>query len=63
MAYSDDLKVVSVESLMQDKDQTGVWGRPLKISDIRCLISGVNWGNLDYLFIDTPPVPGKNCLP
>lgn len=62
MAYSNDLKVVSVESLIQDRDQTGVWGRPLKISDIRWFISSVNWGSLDYLFVDTPPGPGEELL-
>ena len=62
MAYSNDLKVVSVESLIQDRDQTGVWGRPLKISDIRWFISSVNWGSLDYLLVDTPPAAGEGLL-
>lgn len=60
--YSDDLKVASIESLMQDKDDTGGWGKPLKISDIRRFMSGVNWGRLDYLFIDTPQGPGEKLL-
>ena len=62
MAYSDDLKVASIESVMQDIDKTGVWGKPLKISDIRRFISNVNWGSLDYLFVDTPPGPGEGLL-
>ena len=62
MAYSDDLKVASIESVMQDIDEIGVWGKPLKISDIRRFISSVNWGSLDYLFVDTPPGPGEGLL-
>lgn len=60
--YSDGLKVASIESMVQDKDQSGIWGIPLKTSDIRRFISSVNWGRLDYLFIDTPPGPGQEVL-
>jgi len=62
LLYSDDLKVAAIESLMQDMDETGVWGKPLKISDIRRFISSVNWGSLDYLFVDTPSGPGEGLL-
>ncbi len=60
--YSDDLKVASIESVMQDIDETGVWGKPLKISDIRRFISSMNWGSLDYLFVDAPSGPGEGLL-
>jgi Mrp family chromosome partitioning ATPase len=60
--YSDDLKVASIESLMQDIDETGVWGKPMQISDIRRFISSVNWGSLDYLFVDAPSGPGEGWL-
>ena len=62
VAHSDDLKVASIASVMQDNDETGVGGKPLKISDIRWFISSVNWGSLDYLFVDTPPGPGEELL-
>ena len=62
MAYSDDLKVASIESVMQDIDETGVWGKPPKILDIRRFISSVNWGSLNYLFVDTPSGPGEGLL-
>ena len=62
MRYSDNLKVASIESLMKDIDETGGWGNPLKISDIRRFISSVNWGSLDYLLVDTPPGPGEGLL-
>ncbi len=60
--YSDDLEVASIESLMHDEDETGVWGRSPNTSDIRRFITGVNWSNLDYLFIDTPSCPGEALL-
>ena len=62
MTYSDDLKVASIECVMQDIDETGTWGKPLKISDIRRFILSVNWGELDFLFIDTPAGPGEKLL-
>jgi ATP-binding protein involved in chromosome partitioning len=61
-AYSDKLIAVSIESVMHDQDGTGVWGNPPKISDIRRFISSINWGSLDYLFVDTPPGPGDRLL-
>jgi Mrp family chromosome partitioning ATPase len=47
---------------MQGIDETGVWGKPLKTSDIRNFISNVSWGSLDYLFVDTPSGPGERLL-
>ena len=60
--YSDRLKVASIESMVADKGESGIWDRPLKISDIQRFISSVNWGRLDYLLIDTPPGPGQKVL-
>ena len=60
--YSDNLKVASIDSVLHDIDETGIWEKPLKISDFRQFISGVNWGSLDYLFVDTPPGPGEGLL-
>jgi Mrp family chromosome partitioning ATPase len=62
LPYSDGLKVASIDSLMLDLDETGVWGKPLKISNIRSFISSVKWGNLDYLFVDAPSGPGEGLL-
>jgi Mrp family chromosome partitioning ATPase len=60
--YSDGLKVASIEAMIKDKDESGIWDRPLKISDIRRFITRVNWGRIDCLLIDTPPGPGQNLL-
>lgn len=62
ISYSDTLKAASIESVMQDKEDNGLWEKPLKISDIRRFISGVSWDSLDFLFVDTPPLPGEEFL-
>ena len=61
-AYSDNLKVVSIESLSQDPDDAVIWRGPLKMHVIRQFISDVHWGQLDYLIIDSPPGTGDEPL-
>ena len=61
-AYSDDLKVASIESVRQNNDATGAWAKPLKLSKVQRFISCMNWDRLDYLLIDTPSGPGKELL-
>jgi ATP-binding protein involved in chromosome partitioning len=60
--YSDHLKVISMESLMHDRDQAIIWRGPVKHSAIRQFIGDVNWGTLDYLIIDSPPGTGDEPL-
>ncbi|OGR21357.1 MAG: ATPase [Desulfobacula sp. RIFOXYA12_FULL_46_16] len=59
---SDTLKVVSVQSLMQDKDQAIIWRGPAKTGMIRQFVSSVEWGDLDFLVIDAPPGTGDEPL-
>lgn len=61
-AYSDNLKVVSIESLAQDQDEAVIWRGPLKMHVIRQFISDVHWERLDYLIIDSPPGTGDEPL-
>lgn len=60
--YSDNLKVISIESVLPDKDQAVIWRGPLKISAIRRFMSDVDWGGLDYLIIDAPPGTGDEPM-
>ncbi len=60
--YSDNLSMISIESVMEDKDQAVIWRGPLKISLIRQFVSDVEWGELDYLVIDAPPGTGDEPL-
>jgi ATP-binding protein involved in chromosome partitioning len=39
-----------------------IWRGPLKMRAIRQFLSDVNWGELDFLFIDLPPGTGDEPL-
>jgi len=60
--YSPKLSVVSIESLMPDKDAAIIWRGPAKHGIIRQFIGDVDWGPLDYLIIDAPPGTGDEPL-
>lgn len=62
MRYSDNLSMVSIESLIVNKDDAIIWRGPLKYSAIKQFIGEVDWGNLDYLVIDSPPGTGDEPL-
>lgn len=59
---SDNLTMISIESVMSDKDQAVIWRGPVKISAIRQFLSDVQWGELDYLIVDAPPGTGDEPL-
>lgn len=60
--YSDNLSVVSLEMILGDKDTAVIWRGPMKISAIRQFISDIEWGDLDYLIVDSPPGTGDEPL-
>ena len=62
LAYSDHLRMVSVESLIPNKDDAVIWRGPVKHSVIQQFIGQVSWGALDYLVIDAPPGTGDEPL-
>lgn len=62
MRFSDNLSAVSIESLMADKDDAVIWRGPMKHGVIRQFIGEVEWGDLDYLIIDSPPGTGDEPL-
>ncbi len=59
---SDNLKVVSVQALMQDRDQAIIWRGPAKTGMIQQFVGSVDWGSLDFLIIDAPPGTGDEPL-
>jgi ATP-binding protein involved in chromosome partitioning len=62
LQYNENLKVVSLEYMMRDRDEAIIWRGPLKIQAIRQFVSDMDWGELDYLIIDAPPGTGDEPL-
>jgi Mrp family chromosome partitioning ATPase len=62
LVYNDNVKVVSLEYMMKDRDEAIIWRGPLKIQAIRQFVSDMDWGELDYLVVDAPPGTGDEPL-
>jgi len=62
MTYNDNLKIMSLEYMMDNRDEAIIWRGPLKIQAIRQFIAEIDWGRLDYLVIDAPPGTGDEPL-
>ncbi len=62
LTYDDNLKVVSLEYMMKDRDEAIIWRGPLKIQAIRQFVADMDWGELDYLVVDAPPGTGDEPL-
>lgn len=61
--YIPNMEVISIESLMgENKDTATIWRGPLKIGVIRQFISDIEWSDLDYMIIDSPPGTGDEPL-
>ena len=62
LSYSENLKAISIESLTPSKDDAIIWRGPLKFSAIKQFIGEVDWQDLDFLIIDSPPGTGDEPL-
>jgi Mrp family chromosome partitioning ATPase/predicted Fe-Mo cluster-binding NifX family protein len=63
ISHLPNLEVISIESLMgPEKDLATIWRGPLKIGVIRQFISDIEWEDLDYMIIDSPPGTGDEPL-
>jgi Mrp family chromosome partitioning ATPase/predicted Fe-Mo cluster-binding NifX family protein len=61
--YLANMEVISIESLMgENKDAATIWRGPLKIGVIRQFIADIEWQDLDYMIIDSPPGTGDEPL-
>ena len=57
-----DIKVMSLGFLIPNQDDAIIWRGPMKMGVIRQFLQDVNWGELDYLIIDSPPGTGDEPL-
>jgi len=61
--YIQNMDVISIEPLLgENKDAATIWRGPLKIGVIRQFIADVEWSDLDYMIIDSPPGTGDEPL-
>jgi len=63
VSYLPNMQVISIETLMgTERDVATIWRGPIKIGVIRQFISDIEWNDLDYLIIDSPPGTGDEPL-
>ena len=62
MSVSSNLVAISMASLIETSDAPLIWRGPLKMMALKQFLGEVQWGNLDYLVIDSPPGTGDEPL-
>jgi ATP-binding protein involved in chromosome partitioning len=60
--YRSNMEVISIEMLMTDKDAATIWRGPVKTGVIRQFIADIEWMDLDYMIVDSPPGTGDEPL-
>jgi len=62
MNVTSNLVAVSMASLIETSDAPLIWRGPLKMMALKQFLGEVQWGDLDYLVIDSPPGTGDEPL-
>lgn len=57
-----NLKVMSIGFLLRGRDDAVIWRGPMKYQMIRQFLKDVQWGDLDFLVVDSPPGTGDEPL-
>ncbi len=59
---TNSFHAVSIGMALESVDSPVIWRGPMKVSAIKQFFCDVNWGELDYLIIDSPPGTGDEPL-
>ena len=59
---NENLKLVSMSFLLQEPDLPVIWRGPMKLKAIQQFLGDVDWGELDWIVIDSPPGTGDEPL-
>lgn len=62
VAFLPNLHIISMDSLLADRNVSVLWRGPKKTAAIKQFLSDVVWGDLDFLLIDSPPGTGDEHL-
>ena len=57
-----NLKVMSIGFLLRGSDDAVIWRGPMKYQMIKQFLKDVQWGDLDFLIVDSPPGTGDEPL-
>lgn len=58
----NNIKIMSVNLLLEDENSPVVWRGPVISGVINQFWTDVNWGEIDYMFVDMPPGTGDVAL-
>ncbi len=56
------LAVMSIGFFLRERDDAVIWRGPMKYGAIKQFLQDVEWGELDYLIVDSPPGTGDEPL-
>ncbi len=56
------IKIVSIEFLLSDRTSPVAWRGAIKLKALQQFLEDVEWGELDYLLLDSPPGTGDDAL-
>ncbi len=62
LEVGDNLRVMSIGFLLKENDDAVIWRGPMKFGVIKQFLGDVEWGELDYLVVDSPPGTGDEPL-
>ena len=57
-----DMKIMSIGFLLRNPDDAIIWRGPMKMGVIKQFLKDIEWGDLDYLIVDSPPGTGDEVL-
>ncbi len=60
--FTPNLKVMSIGFLLNGREDAVIWRGPMKYGVIQQFLGNVEWGDLDYLVVDSPPGTGDEPL-
>ncbi|MHB9030158.1 MAG: P-loop NTPase [Candidatus Latescibacterota bacterium] len=60
--FTPNLKVMSIGFLLSGREEAVIWRGPMKYGVIQQFLGNVEWGDLDYLVVDSPPGTGDEPM-
>ncbi len=62
MTVTENMVAMSIGFMLQNQDDPVIWRGPMKYNMIKQFLKDVEWSDLDYLIVDSPPGTGDEPL-